>query len=119
MTFFEAINMVDQVDSNSQIPANVLQKATAVEQNNAGNSNQQVQNNSSQAVNQDSVSISSNAIETQQQESSRTSIQNSQQAREVADRVSSLLQQQPELAATAQGGRVTSEKVNAQLANLS
>ena len=42
-----------------------------------------------------------------------TSIQNADQASETASRVVSLIQQQPELAATAQGGQVNSAKVDA------
>ena len=42
-------------------------------------------------------------------------VQDADQAQETASRVVSLFQEQPELAATAQGGRVTSEKVDAYL----
>ncbi len=66
------------------------------------------------ASTQDTVTISANAV-TETGSTQDTTIQNTQQAEDTANRIVELFQEQPELAATAQGGQVNSEKVDAYL----
>ena len=102
--------MIDSVNATGLSPTNSLQNNTA-EQEAVQQSTTQEQRNVQQT---DSVTISSEVVESSEG-TTQTSIQNAQEAEETASRIVSLFQEQPELAATAQGGRVTSEKVDAYL----
>jgi len=104
--------MIDPVNSPT-VPAVGIQNSSASQQQ--GSEPEEAQQVTSQA---DSVSIV--ATETSPQENtSRTTIGNAEQARETANRIVNLLQAKPELAATAQGGQMSAAKADAYLrANL-
>ena len=102
--------MIDSVNATGQSPTSSLQNTTAERE-----AVQQSNTEEQQSVQQtDSVTISTEVVESPES-TTQTSIQSAEEAEETASRIASLFQQQPELAATAQGGRVTSEKVDAYL----
>ncbi len=103
--------MVDPVNTSTQAPPASLQNNTAAEQE-AVRARNEEQQRVQQTNSQDSVTIRAESVASEE-EASRTTIQNNQEAQEVASRVANLFQQQPELAATAQGGRLTAEKADA------
>lgn len=112
--------MIESVNNSAQAVASSVQNLNAEEKENTQRAVQEQQQTQSvaQSGNQDSVTIRSEVVNNQE-DTARTSITDANQARETASRVANLFQQQPELAATAQGGNVTPEKVDAYLtANL-
>jgi len=107
--------MIESVNNSSSLSSAALQSANISEQE--AQKQRQVEQEDNQQVqspNQDSVSITADAV-TAPEETARTSITSSDEASATADRVVSLFQQQPELAATAQGGKLTAEKADAYL----
>ena len=105
--------MVDSVNAAGQPPAAGLSN-TSADQEKLQQRVAEEQQNAQQTNASDSVTITSDAVEAPES-TTQTTIQNADEAQETASRVVSLFQEQPELAATAQGGRVTSEKVDAYL----
>lgn len=103
--------MVDPINTSGQTPPASLQSNTA-EQEAVNRRAEQEQQTVQQTNAEDSVTIRSEAVASEQA-SSPTSIQNSEQAQQVAADVVNLFQQQPELAASAQGGRLSAEKADA------
>lgn len=99
--------MVEPV-SAPPIQTTDLQKTANNEQENIQRQQETVRETA--PISEDSVEIRSTAITSQ--DPTVTSIQNTDQAQETASRVASLIQQQPELAVTAQGGQITPEKVD-------
>lgn len=103
------------MEINSVTSSNVLQNNSVTEQETAQQNEVEQQETSQQvASSEDTVNISSEPVAATGT-TQETSIQDAQQAEETANRVVELFQSEPELAATAQGGRVTSEKVDAYL----
>jgi len=105
--------MIDSVNATGQSPAASLQNAAA-EQENVQQRTQEEQQTVQQTASQDSVTIRSEAV-VSQEEATRSSIQTAEQAQAVANRVSNLIQEQPELAAATQGAQVNAEKADAYL----
>ena len=103
--------MIESVNANNQAATSSLQNPAA-EQENVQRRNQDEAQNAQQNASADSVTIS-NQVSEAEETPNQTSIQSPEQAQETASRVVGLFQEQPELAASAQGGRVTSEKVDA------
>ena len=103
------------MEINNVASPSVLQNS-GVNQQETSQQNEAEQLENSLRVNssEDTVDISSEPVAATGA-TQETSIQDAQQAEETANRVVELFQNEPELAATAQGGRVTSEKVDAYL----
>ena len=103
------------MEINSVTSSNLLQNNSVTEQETVPQNEVEQQETSQQvAGSEDTVNISSEPVAATGT-TQETSIQNAQQAEETANRVVELFQTEPELAATAQGGQVTSEKVDAYL----
>jgi len=105
---------MEPINSSSPVPVSGIQNPVETEQKSV-----QTQNESTSSVQQtareDSVTISSDSANIQANASS-TTIQNADEAKQAASRVVDLFQKNPELAATAQGGKLTPEKADAFLA---
>ena len=107
--------MIDSVNNSSSLSSAALQSANISEQEaQKQRLTEQEDNQQVQSPNQDSVSISADAV-TAPEETASTSITNADEAAATASRVVNLFQNQPELAATAQGGKLTPEKADAYL----
>lgn len=107
--------MVDPVNTSSQVPpANIQNTAATDQEETVQRQSEEQQQTVQQTVSQDSVTISSETSATEEN-ATATTIQNNEQAQQVASRVVNLFQAQPELAATAQGGQLTAEKADAYL----
>ncbi len=107
--------MVESINNSSSLSSAALQSANISEQEALKRREAEQQDNQEvPSVNQDSVSVTVDAV-TAPEETASTSITNADDAEATANRVVNLFQDQPELAATAQGGNVTSEKVDAYL----
>ena len=102
------------MEINSVSSSNILQNSGINEQENLQQNEFEQQESSLVKTSEDTVSISSEPVSASGT-TQETSIQNAQQAEETASRVVELFQTEPELAATAQGGQVNSEKVDAYL----
>ena len=102
------------MEINSVSSSNILQNSGINEQENLQQNEVEQQESSQVNASVDTVSISSEPVSASGT-TQETSIQNAQQAEETASRVVELFQTEPELAATAQGGQVNSEKVDAYL----
>ena len=96
------VNNVNSNASAAQLQTNTEQQARR---------QAETEPQSPNVVQSDTVTISSAVSESQ--ETNSTSIQNAQQAQDTASRIVNLFQQQPDLAATAQGGKMTAEKADA------
>jgi len=107
--------MIDSINNSSSLSSAALQSANIGEQE--AQKQRQAEETSNQQVqspNQDSVSITADAVAAPEATAS-TSITNADEAAATASRVANLFQSQPELAATAQGGKLTAEKADAYL----
>lgn len=107
--------MTEPINNSSSISTAALQSANIAEQEAQKRREVEEQNNQeAPSSNQVSVSVTVGAV-TPPEETADTKITDSEEAEATAANVVSLFQEQPELAATAQGGNVTSEKVDAYL----
>ena len=102
------------MEINSVSSSNILQNSGINEQENLQQNEVEQQESSQVIASEDTVSISSEPVSASGT-TQETSIQIAQQAEETASRVVELFLTEPELAATALGGQVNSEIVDAYL----
>ena len=106
--------MIDPLNNSSTLTPAASQSANISEQEAQKQREVEQEDNQVQSSDQVSVSVSVDAV-TAPEATANTSITSADEAAATASRVVNLFQDQPELAATAQGGSLTPEKADAYL----